>query len=59
MVKMMIGSVSYVEGVVHVLWECPVYDTIRKSFMEKLDTCCHGGSFEKFVLNNLERTGFV
>ncbi len=39
---MMIGSVSYVcgdecESVVHVLWECPAYDTIRSTFMEDLD----------------------
>ena len=25
------------ENVVHVLWECPAYDTIRNTFMEDLD----------------------
>ena len=57
---MMIGSVSYVGScVVHVLWECPAYDTIRSTFMEDLDKLL-GGSFEEFsALNNFERTGFV
>ena len=44
---------------VHVLWECPAYDTIRNTFMEDLDNLL-GGSFEEFsALNNFERTGFV
>ena len=61
---MMIGSVSYVgmnvrASVVHVLWECPAYDTISNTFMEDLDNLL-GGSFEEFsALNNFERTGFV
>ena len=33
----MIGSVSYVRMnvrvIVHVLWECPLYDGIRNTFM--------------------------
>ena len=46
-------------SVVHVLWECPVYDTIRNIFMEDLNNLL-GGSFEEFsALNNFERTGFV
>ena len=27
------------ESVVHVLWECPVYATIRNTFMGELDSC--------------------
>ena len=47
------------ESVVHVLWECPVYDTISNTFIEDLDNLL-GGSFEEFsALNNFERTGFV
>ena len=47
------------ESVVHVLWECPAYDTFRSTFMEDLDNLL-GGSFEEFsALNNFERTGFV
>ena len=47
------------ESVVHVLWECPAYDTIRSTFMEDLDKLL-GGSFEEFsALNTFERTGFV
>ena len=30
------------ESVVHVLWECPVYDTIRSTFMEDLDKLLRG-----------------
>ena len=59
---MMIGSVSYVGmnvSVLHVLWECPVYDTIRNTFIEDLDNLL-GGSFEEFsALNNFGRTSFV
>ena len=47
------------ESVVHVLWECPVYDTIRSTFMGKLKNLL-GGIFEEFsALNNVEKTGFV
>ena len=47
------------ESVVHVLWECPVYDTIRSTFMGKLKNLL-GGSFEEFsALDNVEKTGFV
>ena len=47
------------ESVVHVLWECPVYDTIRSTFMEDLDKLL-GRSFEEFsALNTFKRTGFV
>ncbi len=41
------------------LWECPVYDTIRNTFMKDLDNL-FGGRFEEFsALNNFKRTGFV
>ena len=44
-------------SVVHVLWECPVYDSIRNAFMGELDMLL-GGSFEEFsTLDN--RTGFI
>ena len=47
------------ESVVHVLWECPVYDTTRNTFMEDLNNLL-GGRFEEFsALNNFERMGFV
>ena len=37
----------------------PVYDTIRKTFMEDLDNLL-GGSLEEFsALNNFKGTGFV
>ena len=32
------------------LWECPVYDTIRNTFMEDLDNHL-GGSFK--IINNI------
>ena len=35
------------ESVVHVLWECPVYDTIRNTFMGKLKNLLGG------ILKNL------
>ena len=61
---MMIGSASYMyacgeecESVVHVLWECPVYHTIRTTFMGKLKNLL-GGIFEEFsALNNVEKRG--
>ena len=41
------------ESVVHVLWECPVYDSSRNTFMGELDKLL-GESFEEFsTLNNL------
>ena len=47
------------ESILHVLWECPVYDTITNTFMEDLDNL-FGGSFEEFSAhNNFERMGFV
>ena len=47
------------ESVVHVLWECPVYDSIRNTFMGELDTLL-GGSFEEFsTLDNFNRMGFI
>ena len=46
----MIGSVCICrdecESVVHVLWECPVYDSIRSTFMVELENLlcvCVGG----------------
>ena len=45
---------------VHVLWECPVYDIIRNTFMGELDKLLRGGSFEEFsTLDNFNRTGFI
>ena len=44
------------ESVVHVFWECPVYDSIRNTFMGELDELL-GGSFEEF--STLDRTGFI
>ena len=45
---MVIGSVSYVgmnvRVLVHVLWECPVYDSIRNTFIGELDKLL-GGEF--------------
>ena len=45
------------EGVVHVLWECPAYDTIRNTFVEDLANLL-GGSFEELVhsIVSFERT---
>ena len=38
------------ESVLHVLWECPAYDTIRNIiFMEELDNLL-GGSFEHSII---------
>ncbi len=37
---------------VHVLWECPVYDTIRNTFMEDLDNLLVEDFKEFSVLNN-------
>ena len=46
----MIGSVCICrdecESVVHVLWECPVYDSIRSTFMVELEICCVCGGGE-------------
>ncbi len=40
------------ESVVHVLWQCSVYDTI--------ENVLRGGGSEEFsTLNNFKRTGFV
>ena len=50
------------ESVVHVLWECPVYDSIRNTFMGELDKLLGGGggNFEEFsTLDNFNRTGFI
>ena len=41
---------------VHVLWECPVYDTIRNTFMRELNNWL-GECFEEF--STLGRTSFV
>ena len=46
------------ESVVHVFWECPMYDTTRNTFMGKLKNLL--GSFEEFsALDNVEKMGFV
>ena len=48
------------ESVVHVLWECPVYDSSRHTFMGELDKLLGGGSFEEFsTLDNFNRTDFI
>ena len=47
------------ESVVHVLWECPVYDTIRNTFMGKLKNS-FGGSLKNLVpFIMFKKTGFV
>ena len=49
---MVIGSVHYVgESVVHVLWECPVYDSIRNTFMGELDKLLGGGGVLRSLLH--------
>ena len=48
------------ESVVHVLWECPVYDSIRSTFIVELENLLGGGGgggcgrFEEF--SALDRT---
>ena len=57
---MNIGSVSYVsESAVHVLWESPVYATIRNTSMGELDNVLGGRLKEFSALNDYKRTGFV
>ena len=47
------------ESVVHVLWECPEYKSIRNTFMVQLESLM-GGDFEKFrKLDNFNRADFV
>ena len=47
------------ESVVHVLWECPVYHSIRNTFMVELENLL-GGSFEEFrTLDNFNRASFL
>ena len=47
------------ESVAHVLWDCPAYVNIRKSFMEKLSHLL-GSKYSKFLaLNSVEKTSFV
>ena len=44
--------------VVFVLWECPVYDTIRNTVRRELENLLWG-SFEDFrTLNKFRRIGF-
>ena len=44
----MVGCVNYVrESVVHVLWECPVYDSTRNIFIVELEKLL-GESFKEF-----------
>ena len=48
-----------VYNTIHVLCECPVYDSIRNTFMGELDKLL-GRSFEEFsTLDNFNRTGFI
>ena len=47
------------ESVAHVLWDCPAYEMIRISFMEKLSDLL-GVKFPEFLsLNSAEKTSFV
>ena len=47
------------EGVVHVLWDCPAYNIIRKSFMEELSHLL-GSKFSQFLsLDSVEKTSFI
>ena len=47
------------ESVVHVLWECPVYDSIRNTFMAELENLL-GDSFKEFsTLDNFGKASFV
>ena len=39
--------------VVHVLWECPVYDSIRDTSMKKFYRQSVGRKFKIFRINNL------
>ena len=54
----MIGSESYVGNnvsVVHVLWEWPVYDTIRNTSMGELEGGGGGGGLESLALSIILR----
>ena len=47
------------ESVAHVLWDCPVYNVIRKSFMEQLSHLL-GSKFSQFLsLDSAEKTSFI
>ena len=47
------------ESVAHVLWDCPAYVNIRRSFMEKLSHLL-GSKYSQFLsLNSVEKTTFV
>ena len=37
------------ESVVHVLWECPAYDSIRNNFMVELENLLGGGGLGSLV----------
>ena len=47
------------ESVVHVLWECPAYDSIRNNFMVELENLL-GGRFGEFsTLENFNKASFI
>ena len=47
------------ESVVHVLWECPAYDSIRNNFMVELENLL-GGRFGEFsTLDNFNKASFI
>ena len=41
------------ESVVHVLWECPVYDRIKSTFMVELEICYGGGGGGGIHVNHI------
>ena len=46
-------------SVVHVLWECPAYDSIRNNFMVELENLL-GGRFGEFsTLDNFNKASFI
>ena len=47
------------ESVVHVLWECPAYDSIRNNFMVELENLL-GGRFGEFsTLDNFNKASYI
>ena len=47
------------ESVVHVLWECPAYDSIRNNFMVELENLL-GGRFGEFsTLDHFNKASFI
>ena len=45
---------------VHVLWECPAYDSIRNNFMVELENLLGGGRVGEFsTLDNFNKASFI